>query len=425
MINYQCGFGNQFVSECLPVILPGRNSPQKVPHGLYTEQLSGSAFAMVRAQNFRSWLYRILPSVCHGQFDAFSHKTFKGHFNDEISSLQQLRWDPYPLPKKPLDFIEGLFTLAGQGDSELQQGGAIHLYSCNRSMKDRFFFNADGESLFVPQQGKLLLKTEFGLLELSPSEIAIIPRGVKFQIELLDKQARGYFIENFGLPFRLPELGMMGANALANPRDFLYPCAWYEDKVGDFELIAKYRGGLWKSALKHSPLDVVAWYGNYAPYKYNLKLFNTINTVSFDHPDPCIFTVLHSPSEIPNFSNLDFVIFPERWMVAEDTFRPPYFHRNIMSEYMGLIEGTYDAKEEGFLPGGGSLHNCMSAHGPDVNAYEKAIKEKLKPEYYGNVLAFMLESRFVWHPTKQALNCNFIQKEYTQCWKGFKKYFKK
>ncbi len=423
-MRYLQGFGNQFVSECLPeVIVPGHNSPQCVPYGLYAEQLSGSAFAMPRAQNFRSWLYRILPSVCHSEFKPFKQATFNTiNLHEKPLAPTQLRWQPLPLPTEKIDFIDGVFSLAGLGHSEALQGGAVHLYACNQAMTDRFFYNADGEMLFVPQQGSLLLKTEMGELLVAPKEIAVVPRGVKFQV-VVHEAARGYVAENYGTPFRLPDLGMMGANALANPRDFLYPVAKYEDKGGQFQLISKYQGRLWQAQMTHSPLDVVAWYGNYAPYKYDLRLFNVIGSVSFDHPDPSIFTVLHSPSETPGFSNLDFVIFPERWMVAENTFRPPYYHRNLMSEYMGLIEGCYDAKEEGFVPGGSSLHNRMSAHGPDAQAYEKAIRVDLKPEYYRGTLAFMLESRYAWQPTDQALTASFLQKAYLACWQGLKKNF--
>lgn len=426
-MDYLHGFGNEHRSEAMPnCILPGQNSPQKVPYGLYAEQLSGSAFTVARAQNFRSWLYRILPSVIQNEFEYYSQVRMKtAPFNDDPVSPGQLRWDPMPIATQPMDFVDSLFTIAGHGSPASMQGAAIHLYACNQSMKDRYCYNADGEFLIIPQQGRLLLKTEFGVLELAPCEIAIIPRGIKFQIDLLDKMATGYVAENFGTPLRLPELGVLGANGLAQPRDFLYPTACYEDKKGDYELLARFQGHWWRSEIKHSPFNVVAWHGNYAPCKYNLKLFNVINTVSFDHPDPSIFTVLHSPSSVPGVANLDFVIFPERWMVAENTFRPPYFHRNIMSEYMGLIAGAYDAKEEGFLPGGGSLHNCMSAHGPDKDAYEKAVQAELKPEYYQGTLAFMLESCFAWIPTHQALCADFLQDDYLACWQSLKKNFKK
>src|SRR3990167_4360986 len=425
-LKYLSGFNNQFVSEALPdVILEGRNSPQKVPYGLYAEQLNASAFSVERAHNLHAWLYRQVPSVSHGEFQPFVQSKFKTPPFETPMPPTQLRWNPLPSSKKNTDFIDGLFTLLGNGQASDMTGAAIHLYHCNRSMTKtrRYFFNADGELLLIPQKGSLLLKTEMGLLKISPDEIAVIPRGVKFQVDLLEKEARGYLLENFGLPFRLPELGVLGANALAHPRDFLYPSAWYENKSGKYSLVEKFQGNLWQAPIDHSPLDVVAWTGNCAPYKYNLNLFNVINTVSFDHPDPSIFTVLQSPSTVSGVSNLDFSIFPPRWMVAENTFRPPYYHRNIMSEYMGLIRGVYDAKAEGFVPGGSSLHNCMSAHGPDKQAYDKAIYAEFKPEYYEGTLAFMLESRFAWNAPSQALDADFRQPDYLKVWQGLENNF--
>jgi homogentisate 1,2-dioxygenase len=291
-------------------------------------------------------------------------------------------------------------------------------------MRDRFFYDADGELLLVPQTGGLVLRTELGIVDVRPGEIALVPRGTKFLVELEGSEARGYVCENFGQPFRLPDLGPIGSNGLANPRDFLTPVAAYEDREGDFELVARFGGSLWSAKIDHSPLDVVAWHGNYAPYKYDLARFNVINTVSFDHPDPSIFTVLTSPSEVPGTANCDFVIFPPRWMVAENTFRPPYFHRNVMNEYMGLIFGAYDAKAEGFVPGGGSLHNCMSAHGPDAATFEAASNAELEPRFLGDTLAFMFETRFVLRPTKFALETPMLQRDYWRCWQGIEKRFR-
>ncbi|MBS0357673.1 MAG: homogentisate 1,2-dioxygenase [Proteobacteria bacterium] len=424
ILQYLSGFGNHFSTEAISGALPkGQNSPQKVPYDLYAEQLSGSAFTAPRHHNLKCWLYRIRPSVLHHEFKPFTaDKYFTIDIHHPVAP-NQLRWDPIPFPKKSLNFIDGLTTFAVNGDLRLRQGAAIHLYSMNASMKDTFFYNADGEFLIVPQEGELRFKTECGILDVTPSDIIVIPRGIKFQVELRSKQARGYICENYGSPFRLPELGVIGANGLANTRDFQYPTAWYEKKSGDYQLIAKFHGSLWQAKIKHSPLDVVAWHGNYAPYKYSLKLFNTINTVSFDHIDPSIFTVLTSPSNTPGVANVDFVIFPERWMVAEHTFRPPYFHRNMMSEFMGLIYGPYDAKEEGFLPGGCSLHNCMSAHGPDKEAYEKAVNNPLKPARYDGNLAIMFESSLVWQPTAFAWNANFRQKNYLESWQGLEAKF--
>jgi homogentisate 1,2-dioxygenase len=372
----------------------------------------------------RSWLYRIRPSVTHEPFAPMDSRLVRGTpFDEAVTPPNQYRWDPLPIPSEPADFVDGLTTMAGNGDSMMNSGVGVHLYTANRSMTERFFYDADGELLLVPERGAIVIRTELGVLDVKPGEIAVVPRGTKFCVELAAEAARGYVCENFGQPFRLPDLGPIGSNGLANPRDFLTPVAAYEDREGDFELVAKFGGRLWSAKLDHSPLDVVAWHGNYAPYKYDLSRFNAINTVSYDHPDPSIFTVLTSPSEIAGTANCDFVIFPPRWMVAEDTFRPPYFHRNVMNEYMGLIFGTYDAKAEGFVPGGGSLHNCMSAHGPDAATCEAASSTQLEPRYLGDTLAFMFETRFILRPTKFALECASLQRDYWRCWQGIGKRF--
>ena len=406
-LRYQSGFGSEFASEALDGALPvGRNSPQRAPYGLYAEQLSGTAFTAPRHLNRRSWLYRIRPAVLHGAFGEWPHPSLaSAPFDAPETSPNQLRWDPFPMPDAPTDFIDGLTTIAGNGNAAAQFGIAIHVYACNRSMRDRYFYDADGELLLVPQQGGLRIATELGILCVEPGEIALVPRGMRFCVELSDAEApaRGYVCENYGALLRLPELGPIGANGLANPRDFLAPVAAYSEREGSFELVAKFGGRLWRAAIDHSPLDVVAWHGNYAPYKYDLARFNTMNTVSFDHPDPSIFTVLTSPSDTPGTSNIDFAIFPPRWMVAEGTFRPPWFHRNVMSEYMGLVRGMYDAKAEGFVPGGGSLHNAMSGHGPDAATFERASRTELVPQKLDDTLAFMFESRYVLHPTARAL----------------------
>jgi homogentisate 1,2-dioxygenase len=424
--HFQSGFGNEFATDAIAGTLPqSQNSPQQVAHGLYAEQLSGTAFTAPRAENKRSWLYRIRPSVLHQPFKKISAGLLRsGPFDEAITSPNQLRWNPFTIPKKATDFVDSLMTMAGNGSAELRTGCAVHIYAANRSMTDRFFYNADGEMLIVPQLGALLLHTELGIIDIAPGEIAVIPRGVRFRVELVDKQARGYVCENYGALFRLPELGPIGANGLANARDFLTPVAAYEDREGKFELVAKFMGHLWRADIGHSPLDVVAWHGNYAPYKYDLARFNAINSVSFDHSDPSIFTVLTSPSDTPGTANIDFVIFPPRWSVAEHTFRPPWFHRNVMSEFMGLIHGVYDAKAEGFLPGGASLHNCMSGHGPDAETFAKASRADLKPQKIDDTLAFMFESRYVFKPTTAALKAKELQADYSECWQGLKKNFK-
>jgi homogentisate 1,2-dioxygenase len=422
-VDYLSGFGNDIATEAVAGALPrGQNSPQRVPYGLYAEQLSGTAFTAPRRENRRSWLYRMRPSANHPPFALLPQGLLRsGPFDEAPASPNRLRWSPPESPAAPVDFIDGLVTFAGNGDAAQGAGIAVHMYVANRSMVDRVFYDADGELLIVPQAGRLRLFTEMGLLDVAPGEIAVIPRGVRFRAELPDGSAVGYVCENYGAVFRLPELGPIGANGLANSRDFLTPVAAFEDVERETQIVQKYQGRLWATTIGHSPLDVVAWHGNLAPYKYDLRLFNTIGTVSYDHPDPSIFTVLTSPSEVPGTANCDFVIFPPRWMVAENTFRPPWFHRNLMSEFMGLVQGVYDAKAGGFAPGGASLHNCMSAHGPDKTSYERAISVELGPHKIEDTLAFMFESRWVIRPTRFAMESATLQGDYDACWSSFDK----
>ena len=422
---YQSGFGNECASEAIAGTLPqGRNSPQVVAHGLYAEQVSGTAFTAPRHQNRRSWLYRIRPAAMHGTFALLEHDGFHNDFDTGPVTPDQLRWNPLPLPDAPTDFIDGLLTVAGNGAASAGVGIGIHLYAANRDMQGRFFYDADGELLIVPQQGRLHIETELGVLDVEPQEIAVIPRGIRFRVALPDGEARGYVCENFGAFMRLPDLGPIGSNGLANPRDFLTPNAAFEDLEGSFELIAKFQGHLWRADIGHSPLDVVGWHGNHAPYKYDLRTFNTIGSISYDHPDPSIFLVLTSPSDSPGVGNLDFVIFPPRVLVAQGTFRPPWFHRNIASEFMGLVHGVYDAKADGFAPGGCSLHNCMTGHGPDAATFDKAsAADTSKPDYVDGTMAFMFESRSVIRPTRQALDAAHRQRDYQACWAGLRKHF--
>ncbi len=423
---YLSGFGNTFETEALPGALPvGRNSPQRCAYGLYAEQISGTPFTAPRASNERSWLYRIRPSVRHsGRFIRAAERFWRtAPCNEYDMPIGPLRWGPPPLPAEPRSFIEGMCTITTAGDAATQTGMAAHVYLATRSMQDEVFWNADGELLIVLQQEPLRFLTEFGVIEAEPGEIVVIPRGVTFRVELMGGPARGYVCENYGGGFTLPDRGPIGANCLANPRDFLTPVAWYEDRDKPCRLTVKWGGALWETMLGHSPLDVVAWHGNYAPYKYDLRRYNAVGSISFDHPDPSIFAVLSAPSETPGCSNVDFVIFPERWMVAEDTFRPPWYHRNIMSEFMGLVYGVYDAKPEGFIPGGMSLHNCMLPHGPDLQAFEKASTEELKPVKLAGTMAFMFETRFLQRVTRYAGELPTLQQSYADCWNGLDKKF--
>lgn len=423
-LEYMSGFGNEHYSEAITGALPqGQFSPQKVAYGLYAEKFSATAFTAPRASNFRNWFYRIRPSVVQGDFQRIDNGLLRsGPITEVETPPNQLRWDPLPMPERDQDFIDGLVTMAANGSVGVH-GIGIHMYAANQSMQDRFFYNSDGEMLVVPQQGSLRFHTECGVLDISPGEICVIPRGIKFRVVLTDGPARGYICENYGAQLQLPERGPVGSDGYANDRDFLTPIAAYEDREGDFQLTNKFMGNLFSCDIGHSPLDVVAWLGTSAPYKYDLSRFNTMNTVSYDHPDPSIFTVLSSQSDTPGVANVDFVIFPPRWMVAEHTFRPPWYHRNVMSEFMGLIYGMYDAKPEGFVPGGASLHNCMSSHGPDADAFEGASNAELQPGRYDNTMAFMFESRYVIQPTRYALESGQRQQNYVKCWQSLKKNF--
>jgi homogentisate 1,2-dioxygenase len=422
---YQSGFGNEYATEALPGALPqGRNSPQRAPLNLYAELISGTAFTAPRHENRRSWVYRRQPSVVAGRYEACDHAHWRTGADARVAlAPEPMRWNPFPIGDAPADFIDGMHTLAANGDAQAQTGIGVHVYLATRSMQRRAFVNADGEMLVVPQQGRLRIVTEMGVLAVGPGEIAVLPRGVVFKVELQgddgrEAPSRGYVCENYGAHFRLPELGPIGSNGLANARDFQAPVAFFEDATGSYELVKKFAGRLWRAPLKASLFNVVAWHGNLAPLKYDTANFMTIGSISFDHPDPSIFTVLTSPSDTPGTANCDFVIFPPRWLVMEDTFRPPWYHRNIMSEFMGLVHGEYDAKPGGFKPGGASLHNGMVPHGPDQEAFERASGAPLAPQKLDNTLAFMFESRHRLIPTEYALSSPQLDRTYADCWAG-------
>lgn len=427
---YMTGFGNDFETESLPGALPqGQNSPQKCNYGLYAEQLSGSPFTAPRGTNERSWLYRIRPGVRHsGRFSAVDIPGWKTapHIVPHGLPLGQLRWSPTPMPSKSISFIDSIATMTTAGDAFGQSGMAAHVYVFNANAEDDYFFNADGEMLVVPEQGAIRVFTELGVMDLEPAEIAVIPRGMIFKTSLGEGvgAARGYICENYGAKFALPDRGPIGANCLANPRDFKTPVAAWEDRDGTTcRLTVKWCGGFHVTELNHSPLDVVAWHGNYSPYKYDLRTYSPVGAILFDHPDPSIFTVLTAPSGEEGTANIDFVIFPPRWLVAEHTFRPPWYHRNIMSEFMGLIYGRYDAKEEGFVPGGMSLHNLMLPHGPDAAGFDKASNTELAPHKLDNTMAFMFETRFPQQLTNYAATLDTLQDDYIDCWDGLERKF--
>ncbi|CAH0382059.1 unnamed protein product [Bemisia tabaci] len=428
-LQYLKGFGNEFQTEdhrCPNALPEGQNNPQKCAYGLYAEQLSGTAFTAPRHENKRSWLYRIRPSVIHKPFKPVPNNFLINNWHDCLPNPNQMRWKPFKLPdaQKRVDFVEGLHTICGAGDPKSRSGLAIHIYLCNISMGKKAFYNSDGDFLIVPQQGALNIKTEFGKIRVEPNEICVIQQGIKFSVDI-EEASRGYILEVFDNHFKLPNLGPIGANGLANPRDFLTPVAWYEEFDEPHVIISKFQGHLFETVQPHSPFDVVAWHGNYAPYKYNLKNFMVINAVEFDHADPSIFTVLTCPSNKEGTAIADFVIFPPRWAVQEHTFRPPYYHRNCMSEFMGLIFGNYEAKEEGFLPGGASLHSMMTPHGPDKQCFEGASNADLKPVRVADgTMAFMFESSLSLAVSKWGEEiCQTLDAEYYKCWESLKKYF--
>ncbi|MDO8456736.1 MAG: homogentisate 1,2-dioxygenase [Burkholderiaceae bacterium] len=425
-LQYQSGFGNEYATEAVAGALPqGRNSPQRAPFDLYPELISGTAFTAPRHENRRTWMYRRQPSVVSGRYQPYAqpHWTTGG---DSTIALppEPMRWHPIALDSADVDFVDGVHTLAASGHAEAQSGLAAHVYLASCSMERRAFVNADGEMLFVPQQGRLVITTEMGVLAVKPGEIALVPRGVVFKVALPDGPSRGYLCENYGAQFRLPELGPIGSNGLANARDFQAPVAAFEADAGAYEIVKKSSGRLWRAPMKQSPFNVVAWHGNLAPVKYDTANFMTIGSISFDHPDPSIFTVLTSPSDTPGTANCDFVIFPPRWLVMEGTFRPPWYHRNLMSEFMGLVYGEYDAKPGGFKPGGASLHNAMVPHGPDEEAFDRASHAKLAPQKLDNTLAFMFESRYRFIPTEFAMQSPALDNDYADCWAGLKDQFK-
>jgi homogentisate 1,2-dioxygenase len=420
------GFGNDFETEALTGALPqGQNSPQRCPYGLYAEQLSGTPFTAPRGKNERSWCYRIQPSVKHtGRFKKIEIPFWKSapHILNDIISLGQYRWNPISTNTKT-NFINGMRTITTAGDVNIQVGMAAHIYVATENMENEYFYSADSELLIVPQEGQLRFFTEMGIIDLEPQEIAIIPRGLLFKVEIIDGPARGFVCENYGAKFDLPNRGPIGANCLANPRDFKTPIAAFEDKSIASTVTIKWCGQFHITEINHSPLDIVAWHGNYAPCKYNLRTFSPVGALLFDHPDPSIFTVLTAPSGVEGTANIDFVLFRDRWSVAENTFRPPWYHKNIMSELMGNIYGIYDAKPEGFSPGGMSLHNMMLPHGPDMDAFENATNSELIPKKMQNTMSFMFETRFPQHLTSFAAKEAPIQDDYIDCWSSLKKNF--
>jgi homogentisate 1,2-dioxygenase len=423
-LTYQIGFGNELASEAEPGALPhGRNSPQRPALGLVSELISGTTFTAPRSLNRRTYVFRAMPSVVHGRYRPVETKTFATPPFSQPNP-NQMRWDPFKMPAGEQDFLDGILTICGNGSPAAQSGTALHIYRVTVPMTDRFFLDADGELLILPDTGTLLVSTELGRLRVGPGELALIPRGVKFRVELPDGPSRGFVCENYGLPFRLPELGLIGSNGLANAVDFHVPDAWYEIEDKPCTLVQKFCGAFWEASLGHSPLDVVAWRGNHVPAKFNMFDFVALGTATVDHPDPSIFCALSSPSDPVLGGNADFMVLPPRWAVAEDTFRPPGFHRNCVAEYLGIITGIHEGKAAAeFRPGGASLHNNWAAHGPDVETFELARSVELPPRKIEDSLVFMIESRHPLQVTDAALSAPEFQRDYQDHWQGFVRRF--
>jgi homogentisate 1,2-dioxygenase len=419
---YLSGLGSHHMTEALAGVLPKKgNSPQRLAHGLYAEQLSGTAFTSVRSENRRTWMYRRRPSVSNtpAVMHEPSLKWETAPLKHAEIPYSPMRWAPLVNDDGKHDFLSGMETVGANGDASMHAGCAIHIYTAHESMHDVAVCNADGELLIVPQAGVLCVQTEMGYLEVAPGEITVIPRGVCFRVEVSEPLSRGYVLENYGAMLRLPELGPIGANGLASPKDFLFPVAHYDLQDHPFRLVTKLAGRFYEKELTYSPFDVVAWHGNLAPYKYDLENFNVFGSVSFDSPDPSISTVLTSPSHLPGTADIDFVAFPPRWQVAEDTFRPPFFHKNVMTEFMGMVYGTYEGKATGFPPGAFSLHTSMTPHGPDKDTFESGSAEAMQPHKLEATLAFMFETRLPLRVLNRWMVDDRFDRNYVEKWAGF------
>lgn len=423
-LSYQSGFGNELSSEALPEILPvGQSSPQVPAHGLVHELISGTTFTAPRRSNRRVHLYRIRPSTSQQELRPMEHGLLLSAPFSSAPNPNQVRWSPFEIPDTAQDFLAGMTTLCGNGSVTGQAGMALHVYLANRSMEDRVLSNADGEMLVIPQRGDVRFVTELGIIDAGPGEIVIIPRGCKFRVDLLGPSAQGFVCENYGVPFQLPDLGLVGSTGQANAWDFQIPEAAYEDADVATRLVHKYAGGFWTTVLDHSPFDVVGWRGNYTPSKFDMNRFAILGALSFDHAEPSIFCALTSPSDSVAGPNADFMIMPPRWLVAENTFRPPGYHRNCVSEILGLIQGKHDGKSAAFRPGSVSLHNAWAPHGPDTASYEAGRVGPQSPVKLEDTMAFMIETRFPMSLTNVGLNCPERERDYLDVWAGFAKRF--
>eukprot|EP00550_Attheya_septentrionalis_P011516 CAMPEP_0198303206 /NCGR_PEP_ID=MMETSP1449-20131203/56767_1 /TAXON_ID=420275 /ORGANISM="Attheya septentrionalis, Strain CCMP2084" /LENGTH=538 /DNA_ID=CAMNT_0044005693 /DNA_START=55 /DNA_END=1671 /DNA_ORIENTATION=+ len=484
LLGFGNSFESEALPNALP---RGRNNPRNVPYHLYAEQLNGTAFTSPRSCNRRTWLYRTHPSVHGTSSpllppDQLSHsKLFKGNNDDNDDdddsvvhtirnkpscfghcAPQDLTWDPNPMRWKPFstnsssetaqdhDFVSGCHLLASRPEQV-----SIYVYAFGQNMTSssssssstlpqmkkklqHHLYNSDGHFLIVPQGGPdLEIQTELGHLKVGHREIAVLPRGMMFSVNKGKREgqdddvARGYLLEVEEGHFQLPELGPIGSNGLVNVRDVCHPVASYDatpstddsQQQQQHVIWNKFGGQLFGRTQSHSPFNVVAWHGNYVPFKYDLNKFCAIGSVTYDHLDPSMYTVLTVPSHGEAGTALcDFVVFPSNRIMATDsnTLRPPWFHRNVMTEFMGLLDGVYDAKQEdGFQPGGASLHSCMTPHGPDASSYQAAVTNPCTsptalPPTAG--MAFMFETCHKLKLSPFSLSSPHRDLGYATCW---------
>ncbi|HEY3498273.1 MAG TPA: homogentisate 1,2-dioxygenase, partial [Polyangiaceae bacterium] len=423
------GFGNVHASEALPGALPhDRNTPRVGPYRLYPELTSGTAFTAERAENFRTWTYRIRPAAQQGLLEPLAHATFRDDFEDEPPEPNLTGFSPLPLPSAACDFVDGLVTIGGAGSARLRRGYAVHLYAANRNMEERAFYDADGELLLLPELGALRILTELGVLDVRPGEVALLPRGLRFSVALREAAARGYVAEVFGRHFRLPERGPIGSNGLAEARHFRTPAAWHEDRLAPgYRIAAKLGGALYEARQDHSPFDVVAWHGNHCPYVYDLALFTPAGYTRVDHPDPSIHTVLSAPLDERGTHSLDLVVFPPRWDATEGTFRPPYFHRNATTEINGIVREV-SSPGSMFVPGCLFLTPSMTPHGPVAAGVERAFSlsdaEADKPHRYSeNACWFQFETALPFSLTPWARNAPHRLHDWHSKWGSYRSYF--
>jgi homogentisate 1,2-dioxygenase len=426
----QGGFGSVHESEALEGALPrDQNAPRRCPYDLVPELINGTPFTVRNVDNSKMWTYRIHASFSQTAFHPLPNARFATPLGDVEPNRS--RWAPHPIPapSTPTDFVDGLVTLGGAGDVLSGPGFAIHVYAANADMLDRCFSNADGDLLVIPQEGALDVRTELGWLSVPIGSILFVPRGLKFAIGLPENVGRGWVLEVFGTKLRLPERGLVGSNGLAEARHFRAPHASYEDREcpDGFQHVTKTGGRLFEATHTFSPFDVVAWYGNHAPFVYDLMHFAPVASVRFDHQDPSIFTVLTAPLDDHGRAVADFVFFPPRWEVIEHSFRPPFAHRNAASE-VNMVVRTPKPYSTGYEPGCTFLSPLLTAHGVGTKTYDAILDlphDHVDPPQRipDESLWAMVESALPFRTTAWARDTELLDATFLSAFEGMKKRF--